>query len=188
MSAEVERLDATVPVLVVKTASIALQGNRVRMTRHPIDAAQTGILGPDSERRSSAFLLNHVDGVKLHPSRKRRMTVLDGSLRSKISSPHIQTHVKPLPKVPTMRSISLLISSPLLTPRLVDLMPQRDKSHRIYNSNRIFRFKPNHSATAGGTLPQIPTCTSPRLVMFLPIQRRQELTSISTPRLSLDHL
>lgn len=69
LSAEVEKLDATVPVLLAKTVSIAPRGNRVRTTRLPTDVAPTKILGPDSERRSWASPLNHDDDVEPPPSR-----------------------------------------------------------------------------------------------------------------------
>ena len=186
LSAGAEKLDATVPALLVETVSIAPRENRVRTTRHPTGAARTGILEPDSGQRSWASLLNLGDGVEPHPTRARGMTALLGSPLSRIS-PHIRAPADRHPNIRTMYLTSPLIPI-ILTPQLVSATPRRGQSRRIYNPNRLPRYHLGHSTTMRGTPPQTPTCTSLRPPMLPVSRRRRKRTLESILQLSPGHL
>ena len=142
----------TVAVRLVKIVPIASRGNPVRMTRLPTDVALTRILGPGSEQRSWASLLNPDDGGEPPPTRARQMTALYGTPRTN-TSPHIPIPVVRPPSIRTIRLTPLPILILTLTPQPMVMIPQP----RTYNPNLIPRYQPSHSTTMRGTPPRAPT-------------------------------
>ena len=157
------------------------------MMRHQTDAALTRILGPDKEQRSWASLLNPGGGAGLPPAWAQQPTAFRGNSRLK-TSPHIRMTVAHLPDTRTTYLTSPPIPILIFTPRSISMMLQHDQSRRIYNPNKIPRYRPSHSTMGGGVLPQTPT----RISLHLPtppVNRRHLVPTLtSILQSSPDHL